>query len=506
MMAALDNLIDRVTTYRLALYVLLGYVALGAIEAHAGLFTFSLSELLLSTVFLVIMCWAANTLLAQIFNVPANLESATLTALILALILDPPTSIGGLSFLGWVAILAMSSKYILALYNKHLFNPAAIAAVIAAFLMNQSASWWIGTAAMLPGIAIGGWLIVRKTRQDSMVITFLVTAFVVQALASLHQGTPVTTGIHRLLIDSPLIFFAGIMLTEPLTAPPTRRLKALYALIIGVLFIPQVHVGSLYSTPELALVTGNLFSYLVSPKKKLALKLKKKTMLAPDTIDFAFALPQPLAFAPGQYMEWTLGLPHADSRGNRRYFTLASSPTERLLHLGVKFYERGSAFKQALSSLDGQTTVLAGQIAGDFTLPPNPRLKLAFIAGGIGITPFRSMLKYLIDTNQRRDIILIYANRTTADIVYRDVLNDAQRRLGIPVIHTLTDLSAVPDDWTGNVGRADAEMIVREIPDYRDRIFFLSGPPAMVRSNEQALLSLGVRRRQIKKDFFPGLV
>ena len=506
MMPTLDALIDRVTTYRLALYVLLGYVALGAAEAYAGLFSFSAGQLLVSTAFLVIMCWAANTLLAQIFNVPANLESAALTALILALILDPPTSISGLPFLGWVAILAMSSKYILALYNKHLFNPAAIAAVIAAFLLNQSASWWIGTAAMLPGIAFGGWLIVRKIRQEGMVITFLVTAFTVQTLASLHQGTPVTTGLHRLLIESPLIFFACIMLTEPLTAPPTKRLKALYALIIGALFIPQIHVGSLYSTPELALVTGNLFSYLVSPKKKFALTLKKKTMLAPDTIDFAFALPQPLAFAPGQYMEWTLGLPHADSRGNRRYFTLASSPTERLLHLGVKFYERGSAFKQAMSSLDGQTTVLAGQIAGDFTLPANPRLKLAFIAGGIGITPFRSMLKYLIDTNQRRDIVLIYANRTAGDIVYRDVLDRAERKLGIFVKYTLTDVSAVPARWTGGVGRVDADMIAREIPDYRNRTFFLSGPPAMVRSNEQALLSLGVRRRQIKKDFFPGLV
>lgn len=506
MMPALDSLIDRVTTYRLALYILMGYVALGAVEAYAGLFSFSLSELLISAAFLVMMCWAANTLLALFFNVPANFESATLTALILALILDPSTSAGGLSFLGWVAILAMSSKYILALYNKHLFNPAAIAAVIAAFVLNQSASWWIGTAAMLPGIAFGGWLIVRKTRQESMVITFLATTFMVQVLASFQQGTPVTTGLHRLLVDSPLIFFASIMLTEPLTAPPTKRLKALYALIIGVLFIPQVHVGSLYSTPELALVAGNLFSYLVSPKKKLALKLKKKTMLAPDTIDFAFSLPQPLAFAPGQYMEWTLGLPHVDSRGNRRYFTLASSPTERLLHLGVKFYERGSAFKQAMSSLDKQTTVLAGQIAGDFTLPTDRRLKLAFIAGGIGITPFRSMLKYLVDTKQQRDIILIYANRTTEDIVYRDVLNDAHRRLGIPVIYTLTDLPAVPDNWTGDVGRVDESMIAREIPDYRDRTFFLSGPPAMVRATERALLSVGVRRRHIKKDFFPGLV
>jgi ferredoxin-NADP reductase/Na+-translocating ferredoxin:NAD+ oxidoreductase RnfD subunit len=506
MMRAVDTLFDSVTMYRLTLYVLIGYIALGAMQAYAGLLPFSPVELLGSTAFLVIICWAANTVLAQIFNVPTNIESATLTALILALILEPATSSGDLSFLGWAAILAMSSKYILALYNRHLFNPAAIAAVIAAFALNQPASWWVGTTAMLPGIAFGGWLIVRKTRQESMVGTFLVTAFIVQVLASLNQNTPVATGFHRLLADSPLIFFACVMLTEPLTAPPTKRLKRIYALLIGILFIPQIHVGSIYSTPELALIIGNLFAYLVSPKRKFALKLRHKTALAPDTIDFAFAATRPLAFAPGQYMEWTLGLPHADNRGNRRYFTLASSPTESLLHLGVKFYEGGSAFKEALRALDGQTTVLAGQIAGDFTLPANPRQKLAFIAGGIGITPYRSMLKYLVDLRQQRDIVVLYANRTAEDIVYTEVLDEAYCTLGIPTVYTLTDTSAVPSDWSGDVGRVDAEMIARVVPDYRERTFYLSGPPPMVRATEHALRSLHVSRDRIKKDYFSGLV
>jgi glycine betaine catabolism B len=126
MMRLIDSMIDSVSMYRLTLYVLLGAIALGAIQAQAGLVAFSPVALLASTAFLVIMCWAANTLLAGIFNVPTNVESATLTALILALILDPATSSAGIPLLGWAAILAMSSKYILARYNKHIFNPAAI--------------------------------------------------------------------------------------------------------------------------------------------------------------------------------------------------------------------------------------------------------------------------------------------------------------------------------------------------------------------------------------------
>ena len=102
------------------------------------------------------------------------------------------------------------------------------------------------------------------------------------------------------------------MLTEPLTAPPTRDLKRIYAVLTGFLFIPQIHVLQLYSTPELALIVGNVFSYLVSPKRRVVLTLKKKTKLAPDILDFVFAPSRRLAFVPGQYIECTLEHPHPD--------------------------------------------------------------------------------------------------------------------------------------------------------------------------------------------------
>jgi len=506
MMRLIDSVIDSVTMYRLTLYVLLGYIAIGAIQAYEGFVAFSPIDLLASTAFLVVMCWAANTILARIFNVPTNVESATLTALILALILDPATLSGGLALLGWAAILAMSSKYILALYNKHIFNPAAISVVLTALVLNQSASWWMATASMFPWVVIGGLLIVRKVRQEALVVSFLTTAIVAECVVSVFYGLPVPTELRRLVIESPLIFLASVMLTEPLTMPPTKGLKMVYGMITGVLFIPQIHLGSLYSTPELALVVGNVFAYLVSPKKKLVLTLRRRTKLSHDTFEFLFSPPQPLAYAPGQYMEWTLGHPHADSRGNRRYFTLASSPTERGLNLGVKFSERGSSFKRSMLGLNKRSTIIAGQIAGDFTLPADPQQKLVFIAGGIGITPFRSMLKYLVDIGQPRDIIVIYANRTADDIVYNDMLDEAYQKLRIPTVYTLTDTSAIPRNWSGGVGRIDAEMIADVVPDFRERTFYLSGPPQMVRAAEQALKTLRVSGSRIKKDFFPGLV
>ena len=506
MISHIDYLLDRVTMYRLVLYVLIGLIAIAAVLSYFTLLPFSPLSLLLSTVFLVIMCWAANSILASIFAVPTNVESAFITALILALIIDPTKSPGDFLFLGWAAILATSSKYILALHNKHLFNPAAIAVVITSFALGESASWWVGTASMLPAVLLGGVLLVRKLRQGEMVVLFVTAALVTVCVVSLLQGLSVTRELQQLLVASPLFFFAAIMLTEPLTAPPTQKLKRIYGLLTGILFIPQLHLGPIYSTPELALVIGNIYSYLVSPKQKVVLRVKRKSKIASNIVDFVFKPSQRLAFEPGQYMEFTLAHPKPDSRGNRRFFTLASSPTEECLHLGVRFYANSSSFKKALYRVDGRTKMIAGQIAGDFTLPQDPRQKLVFIAGGVGITPFRSMLKYLLDMNQRRDIVLFYSNRTADEIAYQDIIREAQTKLGIKTFYTLTKTETIPRNWSGLVGRIDENMIEEAVPDYEERTYYVSGPPDMVRAYEHILKNLGVKSDQVKKDLFPGLV
>ncbi|HCI81782.1 MAG TPA: oxidoreductase, partial [Ktedonobacter sp.] len=433
-------------------------------------------------------------------------KSASITALILALIIDPATSQGGYQFLGWAAILAMASKYILAINRKHVFNPAAIAVVITAFVLNESASWWVGTVSMLPFVLIGGLLITRKVRQEDMVLSFCVAAVLCVCFIPLIQGSNMLTALQQILLQSPLFFLAFVMLTEPLTAPPTRQLKRYYGILTGILLLPQLHIGPVYSTPELALVVGNVFSYIVSPKQKVSLKLKRKVKMAPDIIDFIFKPSEKLTFAPGQYMEFTLAHARPDSRGNRRYFTLASSPTENDVHLGVRFYEQSSSFKKAMYRINSGTNMIAAQIAGDFTLPSDARQKLVFIAGGIGITPFRSMLKYLLDTQQGRDIVLFYVNKRADEIVYKDVLSAAQARLGVKTFCTLTDTNAIPRNWPGFVGRVNEQMILKTVPDYDERTYYISGPPEMVRACEHVLRNMGLPGEQIKKDFFPGLV
>jgi ferredoxin-NADP reductase/Na+-translocating ferredoxin:NAD+ oxidoreductase RnfD subunit len=491
--------------YRLVLYYLIFLLGIATLFAWAGILPYDPFALLFTIGIEVAVCAITNAIFAKAFAVPANTESTYISALILALIITPFQSTHDLWFLGWSAALAMASKYTVAINRKHLFNPIAFAVALTYLTINQSASWWVGDAAMLPFVLVGGILIVRKIRRFDLVASFLLSAFATILTLSVINRAPIITTLQQTLVYSPLLFFAFVIITEPLTTPPARRSQIYYGMLVGVLFAPQFHIGAFYTTPELAILIGNLFAYVVSPKASFMLRLKEKVQLAPDIYDFIFVPARKFAFAPGQYMEWTLGHNEPDNRGNRRYFTLASSPTEDTLRLGVKFYQQSSSFKSALLAMEAHSEIVAAQVAGDFVLPDDPRQRCVFIAGGIGITPFRSMITYLLDTHQRRPIVMFYTNRTAGDIVYKDVFDRAGQELGIKTIYTITDTQQRPQADNARVGYLSPQLIKDEVPDYLDCIFYISGPPAMVDSFKAALRQIHVKNSQIKTDFFAGL-
>jgi ferredoxin-NADP reductase/Na+-translocating ferredoxin:NAD+ oxidoreductase RnfD subunit len=505
MLKLIDDGLNRITTYRLVLFVLIFLLGAAFLLSAAGIMAYDPYALLFSTAFLLAACAVTNWVFSRTFGVPSNLESAYITALILALIINPIQSYGDLWFLGWAAVLAMASKYILTIKGKHLFNPAAFAVALTYFTINQSASWWVGNAPMLPFVLAGGLLIVRRLRRFDLVLAFLAAAVAAILAASLFGGGDPIASLERAILYSPLFFFGFIFLTEPLTTPPTHSLRILYGALVGFLFTPLFHIGSFYTTPEVALLAGNVFSFIVSPKTRLTLRLKARAQIAPDTYEFVFAQPRRFAYAPGQYMEWTLCLDDPDGRGNRRYFTLASAPTEHDLRLGIKFYNHSSTFKKALLAMGRNDEIVAAQLAGDFVLPASPRQKCVFIAGGIGITPFRSMVQYLLDKGERRPITIFYANRSAADVVYKPVFDRAERELGIRTIYTLTDTRNPPPNWEGRVGRISPEWIQKLVPDYRNQVYYLSGPISMIRSFQKTLHRLGIKPSQIKTDYFAGL-
>ncbi len=505
MLNLVDRLLNRITMYRLTLYYLIFLLLAAFFLSLGGRLAYDPLDLLFTVGFLLTVCAITNWIFARTFDVPANTESFYISALILALVITPAQSSHDLWFFGWAAVLAMASKYIIAINGKHLFNPVAFAIALTYLTVSQSASWWVGSAPMLPFVALGGLLVVRKIGRVDLVISFLATTLVATLAFNLFGNGNLTSSLQNMVLYSPLLFFAFIILTEPLTTPPTRRLRIGYGILTGLLFTPQFHIGAFYATPELAILIGNVFSFIVSPKTTLNLSFKEKLRIGPNIYDFYFASPRKFAFAPGQFMEWTLGHRDPDRRGNRRYFTLASTPSEHHVRLGVKFYQAPSTFKKAMLSMKKGQQIVAAQLGGEFVLPQNPKERCVFIAGGIGITPFRSMIKYLLDTGQKRPITLFYANKRGDEVVYRDVFDRAERELGIRTIYTVTEPRSLPASWKGEVGRISAELIKAKVPQYENCVFYISGSPDMVNSFKDLLKELGIRNSRIKTDYFPGL-
>lgn len=500
----IDRFLNRTTMYRLVFYCLLALAAIAVVLGFLHKLPYGGLQIAASAVFIFAAAIIINFVFAKTFEAPSNPESTYITALILALIIKPGSTAADFIFISWAVVLAIGSKYILAIRKKHLFNPAALGVALTAFAISRSAIWWVGTAWMLPFVAISGILIVRKIKRADMVFSFIFTALLLTLGIGIMRHANISSLSKQALVDTSIWFFSTVMLTEPLTAPPTKKLQIWYGILVGILFTPQIHVGSLYFTPELALLVGNVFAYVVSSKEKLVLKLEQRIRQTPSVYDFVFKPAKPLLFRPGQYMEWTLSHKNSDNRGIRRYFTIASSPTEPELIIGVKFYDPGSTFKKTLAQLQAGGTVVAAQLAGDFVLPNDPRQKLVFIAGGIGITPFRSMLKYLLDTNQARPITLLYSNRSADEIAYKDLFDQAKKNLGINVFYTLTDVETVPAGGNFQTGHFTKEFIAQNVPDFLQSTYMLSGPRAMILGFENTLNELGIPKKQIKTDFFPG--
>jgi glycine betaine catabolism B len=225
--------------------------------------------------------------------------------------------------------------------------------------------------------------------------------------------------------------------------------------------------------------------------------------LTPQIYHFSFSSSQKLDFKPGQYLEWTVPHKRPDLRGNRRYFTIASSPTEKDIQLGVRFEQKGSSFKKALLDLDDQRKIVASQLTGDFTLPNDKKKKLVFIAGGIGVTPFRSIAKYLIDKNEKRDIVLFFACSSPTEFIYQEIFDKA-KNIGLRTNYVITKKENAPKNWQGIVGYLSPETVREKLPDYKERDYYLSGPISMVEAYKSLLSKLGIPKHRIHTDYFPG--
>ncbi|MGE5541121.1 MAG: ferredoxin--NADP reductase [Bacillota bacterium] len=497
MMRFIDSILNRITMYRLVLYELLMLLGVAVLFGAFHFLPYSPLYIAYSAILIFAVTWITNEIFALAFDAPSNPESTYITALILALIISPPQAFWDPHYFmlaGWAAALAAASKYIFAIRHKHLFNPAAFGVALPALTLGVGASWWVGTLSMLPFVTVGGFLVARKIRRLDLVLAFGASVVVTILFLSAGEGSGALHIVKQALLYSPAVFLGTVMLTEPLTMPPGRFNRVWYAVLVGFLFAPEVHIGTFYFTPELALLAGNIVAYVMSPKGKHTLTLVDRVRTSSGTYEFVFQPDEHFAFSAGQYLEWTLPHQHADSRGIRRYFTIASAPSDPFIRLGVKFYDPMSTYKGRLLAMKKGDIIIASQVAGDFVLPSDSGRKLAFIAGGIGITPFRSMLNELRARGEKRDIVLLYSNRSRQETPYLADLAEAESELGIQVVPVYTDTE----------GQLTPALIARYIPDYQERFFYLSGPQGMVTGFDRMLRSIGVSWHRIKKDYFPG--
>lgn len=262
-MKLVDDFLNKTTMYRLTLYYLMGLVLGALVLSFLGFLSFTPWVLIISVFFLLACCFLTNTLFAWVFKAPTNLESVYISALILALILKPAQGIFDFFFLFLASVLAMASKYILVRKGIHLFNPVALALFLSSIFLHQAASWWVETQMMLPLVLLGGLLVVHKIQKEAMVFSFLITAVLIIFANSFLKGHNFLLLLQEMIVETPFLFFALVMLTEPKTTPRSKKLQIYYGGLVGL--------GFYYLSPETALLVGNVFSFL--SKKSFALRL-----------------------------------------------------------------------------------------------------------------------------------------------------------------------------------------------------------------------------------------
>jgi ferredoxin-NADP reductase len=232
-------------------------------------------------------------------------------------------------------------------------------------------------------------------------------------------------------------------------------------------------------------------------------QIKEKREVAKGTLLVTFdLLGREVDFRPGQYFFVTLpDVGYQDERGLRRHISVVTSPNERGV-LGLCTRLRDTAFKRSLAELPVGAEVEVEEPKGEFALPKATDEAYVFIAGGIGITVFRSMLRYIAEEELPHRVTLVYSNRDQDSAAFLDELSVLERdNPNFRLVLTMTDDPA----WEGETRRIDADLLRDHLDGELDSFTYLvAGPPAMVEAIEKTLREAGVPEAQIRPQRFSG--
>jgi len=253
-----------------------------------------------------------------------------------------------------------------------------------------------------------------------------------------------------------------------------------------------------------------------SSAKEFYLTFIKKEQVAKDAYAFYFSAKggpgSAWDFLPGQYIHMYLPVTNDDGRGDSRMLTIASSPFEKQYMVFITRIIQ-SAFKKTLLNLSFQTKVKFYGPSGGFVLNENETREQVFLAGGIGITPFFSMLSYIDKKKLTLKATLMVSFSTVEDIIYKKELEDLERRNpNIKIIYTIThpeesrpkDDRPLAENWDGEKGRISKELIAKYVNKPLDSLYYIVGPPNMVDAMHDIVSEMGVASKDILTENFVG--
>ncbi|GIW67062.1 MAG: oxidoreductase [Candidatus Parcubacteria bacterium] len=236
----------------------------------------------------------------------------------------------------------------------------------------------------------------------------------------------------------------------------------------------------------------------------MKVKLLSKREIAEGTMEFCFEKPEGLNFKAGQHFILTLiNPPETDEKGNERVFSVVSSPDENKICFATRM--RDSAFKRVLKNLSEGSEIELDGPYGQMVLPKDTNKTLVFIAGGIGITPFISMIRYAVKNNLHYKIYLFYSNRRPEDTAYLDELLEYDKQGKIKLIATMTQMENSSKPWSGERVYINEEMIKKYLgEEIGNTTFYVAGPPQMSQAMYELLNNMGVNEEKIKGEDFSG--
>lgn len=237
---------------------------------------------------------------------------------------------------------------------------------------------------------------------------------------------------------------------------------------------------------------------------KYSVKLKKRELVADNTMAFYLEKPEGFGFRAGQHIVVSLIDPPAtDEKGNNRVFSVASAPWEEDLMVATRMRE--TAFKENIKALPLGSAVRIDGPFGFFTLHKDSSRPAVFLVGGIGVTPFRSMVLDSVKQQLPYTIYLFYSNRRPEDAAFlRELTTLSAESPNYNFIGTMSDMEKSAEGWDGERGYIDMNMISKYVPDITQPVYYTAGPSPMVKAMREMLAKAGVGKDDLRTEEFPG--